>query len=125
MQLSSIKSNSSKKWHASRIKQRKSIELTYRSNSDSDYTEKIQELDRNFDYDDNLNYYWTDPEQSLLYGTPLYEVASSTQKKLSIIFIGLFRIIILPLVKLILLFIIRLQPGFFKLLGVMKNFAES
>ncbi|MGV2829406.1 hypothetical protein [Myxosarcina sp. GI1(2024)] len=81
MQLSSIKSNSSKKWHASRIKQRKSIELTYRSNSDSDYTEKIQELDRNFDYDDNLNYYWTDPEQSLLYGTPLYEVASSTQKK--------------------------------------------
>ncbi|MGV2826968.1 hypothetical protein [Myxosarcina sp. GI1(2024)] len=56
------------------------IERTYRSNSDSDYTEKIQELDRSFKYSDASNYYWNAPELSLLYGTPLYEQASEAQK---------------------------------------------
>ncbi len=56
------------------------IERTYHSNTDSDYTEKIQELDRNFKYSDVSNYYWNAPELSLLYGTPLYEQASEAQK---------------------------------------------
>lgn len=56
------------------------IENTYRRNLDSDYTEKIQELDRSFKYADNSDHYWSIPEQSLLYGTPLYEEASPAQK---------------------------------------------
>ncbi len=69
----------------SQLKQPKSsalqrIERTYHSNTDSDYTEKIQELDRNFKYSDVSNYYWNAPELSLLYGTPLYEQASEAQK---------------------------------------------
>ena len=58
----------------------KLIEKTYRSNIVSDYTEKIEELEKNFKYSSNSNWYWSIPEQSLLYGTPLYEEASPTQK---------------------------------------------
>ncbi len=69
----------------SRLEQPKSsalqtLERTYHNNTDSDYTEKIQELDRNFKYSEVKNYYWNAPELSLLYGTPLYEQASEAQK---------------------------------------------
>ncbi len=59
----------------------KITEINYRRNTESDYTEKIEELDKNFDYNSNSNHYWGEPELSLLYGTPLYEEASSSQKK--------------------------------------------
>jgi hypothetical protein len=55
-------------------------EINYRRNVESDYTEKIEELDKNFDYSSNSNHYWSQPELSLLYGTPLYEEASPSQK---------------------------------------------
>ncbi len=58
----------------------KLIEVTYENNNDSDYTEKIKELDKNFNYSSNSNYYWSDPELSTLYGTPLYEEASPSQR---------------------------------------------
>ena len=58
----------------------KLIETTYCSNTDSDYTEKMEELEKNFNYSSNSNYYWSEPEQSMLYGTPLYEAASPSQK---------------------------------------------
>ena len=58
----------------------KLIDTTYRNNSASDYTEKIDELCRNFDYSSNSQYYWSEPKQSLLYGSPLYEAASPSQK---------------------------------------------
>lgn len=58
----------------------KLIETNYRTNTSSDYTEKIQELDKDFKYSDNSNYYWNNPEFSLFYGTPLYEEASPSQK---------------------------------------------
>ncbi len=58
----------------------KLIEKTYQNNIDSDYTERIEELSKNFKYQDNKNSYWSDPEQSLLYGSPLYEVATPAQK---------------------------------------------
>ena len=64
----------------SRNRHFKTIEMTYRSNIVSDYTEKIEELDKNFKYRDNSNHYWSQPEHSLLYGTPIYEAASSSQK---------------------------------------------
>lgn len=56
-------------------------EINYRNNSNSDYTEKIEELDKHFDYASNRDYYWSDPELSFLYGTPVYEQASEQQKK--------------------------------------------
>ncbi len=58
----------------------KLTEINYRRNTESDYTEKIEELDKHFDYNSNSNYYWGEPELSLLYGTPLYEEASPSQK---------------------------------------------
>ncbi|MBE9201730.1 MULTISPECIES: hypothetical protein [unclassified Nodularia (in: cyanobacteria)] len=56
------------------------LEKNYGNNLDSDYTEKIQELDRNFNYSANSNVFWSEPEHSILYGTPLYEQASLSQK---------------------------------------------
>ncbi len=56
------------------------IAKTYRNNNDSDYTEKIEALGKNFDYSSNSNHYWGEPELSTLYGTPLYETASLSQK---------------------------------------------
>jgi hypothetical protein len=56
------------------------IEKTYQNNVDSDYTEKIEALGKEFDYSSNSQHYWGDPELSTLYGTPLYENASPSQK---------------------------------------------
>ena len=56
------------------------LEKNYGNNLDSDYTEKIQELDKNFNYSVNSEAYWSEPEHSLLYGTSLYEQATSFQK---------------------------------------------
>ncbi|NEQ88091.1 MAG: hypothetical protein F6K26_51525 [Moorea sp. SIO2I5] len=62
------------------IKRIKIIEKNFRNNVNSDYTEKIKELDRSFTYSDHSQHYWSQPELSILYGTPLYEVASPAQK---------------------------------------------
>ena len=59
----------------------KVTEINYRRNTESDYTEKIEELDKNFKYSSNSEHYWSEPEFSLLYGTPLYEEASPSQKR--------------------------------------------
>ena len=56
------------------------IEKTYQSNTNSDYTEQMEALGKNFDYQSNSDYYWGEPEFSMLYGTPLYQSASSAQK---------------------------------------------
>ena len=56
------------------------IDKTYQSNVESDYTEKIQELGKNFDYHSNNDRFWGDPELSTFYGTPLYAQASQSQK---------------------------------------------
>ncbi|MBG1258278.1 hypothetical protein F8S20_03530 [Nostoc sp. BAE] len=56
------------------------MEKTYQNNKDSDYTEKLKELGNEFNYAKNSNYYWSKPDLSLLYGTPLYDAASETQK---------------------------------------------
>ena len=58
----------------------KLTEINYRNNRESDYTEKMQELEQNFDYEANKDHYWVEPEFSLFYGTPLYEQASPAQK---------------------------------------------
>lgn len=56
------------------------IEKTSRSNLESNYTEKIEELDKSFNYQKNSDSYWSEPEHSILYGTPVYEAASHSQK---------------------------------------------
>jgi hypothetical protein len=58
----------------------KVIRNTYQNNQESDYTEKIAELSRSFDYSQNCNHYWGEPELSIFYGTPIYEEASPTQR---------------------------------------------
>jgi hypothetical protein len=56
------------------------INRIYQTNTDSDYTEKIETLGKEFDYNSNSNEYWGEPELSTLYGTPLYDEASHSQK---------------------------------------------
>lgn len=59
----------------------KLMEVNYRRNTESDYTEQMEELYKSFDYSSNSDYYWGEPELSILYGSPLYEQASPAQKK--------------------------------------------
>lgn len=58
----------------------KLIEKTFKNNKNSDYTEKLRDLRNEFNYASNSNYYWSKPDLSLLYGTPLYDAASPSQK---------------------------------------------
>jgi hypothetical protein len=58
----------------------KKIEITYRNNADSDYTERIEELNKAFNYSHNRHHYWSDPQQALLYASPLYEMTSTEQR---------------------------------------------
>lgn len=58
----------------------KLMELNYRRNNDSDYTECMERLYKTFDYDSNSAHYWSTPELSVLYGSPLYAEASPSQK---------------------------------------------
>ena len=63
-----------------RKKHLKVNEINYRLNLDSNYTEKIRELDKSFNYETNKDHYWSEPELSLLYGTSFYNEASPSQK---------------------------------------------
>jgi hypothetical protein len=56
------------------------ISRTYQSNLESDYTERIEQLGKEFDYQSNSQHYWGVPEQSTMYGTPLFDQASDSQK---------------------------------------------
>jgi hypothetical protein len=58
----------------------KVFQKTYQKNRESNFTEKIEALDDHFNYADNSGHYWSEPQQSLLYGTPFYQEASETQK---------------------------------------------
>lgn len=58
----------------------KFLDRNYHNNLESDYTEKIEDLYNNFQYTKNSQHYWSKPELSLLYGTPLYEQSSEDQK---------------------------------------------
>ncbi len=58
----------------------KLIEVNYKRNNDSDYTEKMVELQKSFSYAENSGHFWVNPEFSLLYGSPIYTEASNAQK---------------------------------------------
>jgi hypothetical protein len=53
---------------------------TYKNNCASNYTEIIEQLDRDFTYEENKDSYWGPQELSLFYGTNLFKQASETQK---------------------------------------------
>jgi len=59
----------------------KITEINYRRNTESDYTETIEALDRTFDYHSNRDSWWSEPELSLLFGTPLCGEASLAQRQ--------------------------------------------
>ena len=64
----------------SAMKHHKINTINYQNNVNSDYTEKIEQLDRAFNYADNSGHYWGDPELSIFFGSPLYQEASPSQK---------------------------------------------
>jgi hypothetical protein len=53
---------------------------TYKNNISSNYTEIIEQLEKNFSYEENKDQYWGPVELSIFYGSPLYDQASETQK---------------------------------------------
>jgi hypothetical protein len=59
----------------------KLIELNYKRNSESDYTARLIECQKTFDYEAERDAAWLDDEFSLLYGTPLYDQASAEQRR--------------------------------------------
>ncbi len=59
---------------------RKKLELNYRRAKQTDHSPALDQLAEQFDYQQCRDQYWQAPEFSLLYGTPLWDQASSTQK---------------------------------------------
>lgn len=59
----------------------KLIEVNYRRNTDSNFTEQMETLQKSFVYSEQSDAYWVEPEFSLLYGSPLYEECSPFQKR--------------------------------------------
>ncbi|MEM9535138.1 MAG: hypothetical protein AAGA40_05655 [Cyanobacteria bacterium P01_E01_bin.45] len=58
----------------------RTISNTLKNNKESDYTEIIYELGKNFIYDDNKDDYWSPAELSILFGTPIYDQCSHSQR---------------------------------------------
>ena len=61
-------------------KAQKKLTLNYRRAKATDHSPKLDELAANFNYDDCQDDYWNPIEYSLLYGTPLWEQASESQR---------------------------------------------
>ncbi|MBE9029684.1 P-aminobenzoate N-oxygenase AurF [filamentous cyanobacterium LEGE 11480] len=61
-------------------KTQKKLQINYRRNQDQDQTAAIDTATRQFDYEDCRHEYWNPEEFSLLYGTPLWEQASASQR---------------------------------------------
>lgn len=59
----------------------KMLDITYRRNTGSDYTDQISTLQKNFVYAEHKDHNWLAPEFSLLYGSVLYEGASLAEKR--------------------------------------------
>jgi hypothetical protein len=59
----------------------KLIEVTYKRNTASNYTEEMETLAEGFSYEANKEHYWIQPEFSMLYGSPLWHQSSEFQKR--------------------------------------------
>lgn len=80
VELPNSQLSSPQSWQPSVARNLKKIDIVYRNNLDSDYTEQIEQLSKSFQYSRDRHHYWSEPEQSLLYGSPLYEQASPAQR---------------------------------------------
>jgi hypothetical protein len=58
------------------------LAFNYRKNKEQDHTERMDEAVSRFRYDDCKGEYWQAEDHSLLYGTPLWEGASASQRRL-------------------------------------------
>ena len=58
------------------------VQLNYRRNQQQDHTELLGIAAKNFRYEDCSDRYWQPEKFSLLYGTPLWDQATDTQRKL-------------------------------------------
>ncbi len=58
----------------------KLIEVNYKRNSGSDFTERIEQLQKEFVYSEHSAHAWVEPEFAVLYGSPFYTQASEAQK---------------------------------------------
>ncbi len=58
------------------------LQLNHKRNRQQDQTEKLDQLASEFNYEHCRDQYWNPEEFSLLYGTPLWEQASPSQKVL-------------------------------------------
>lgn len=58
----------------------KKIDINYRRNKKQDHTSLLDEAGRNFSYADCKDSYWNPEPFSLLYGTPIWEEASASQR---------------------------------------------
>src|SRR5689334_2367313 len=56
------------------------LDLNYRKNKTQDNTAAMDQLAREFCYADYKDDYWNPPQFSLLYGTPLWDGASQSQR---------------------------------------------
>jgi len=61
-------------------KAQRKLQLNYRRAKATDHSPKLDELAANFNYEDCRDDYWNPVEYSLLYGTPLWEQASESQR---------------------------------------------
>jgi hypothetical protein len=61
---------------------RKKIELNLRRNRAQDQTPHLDQAAASFDFARDRDRWWNDPEQSLLYGTPLWDGADEGQRRL-------------------------------------------
>ena len=60
----------------------RSLQINYTRNKQQDCTQLLDEAAASFRYEDCQNEYWNPEEFSLLYGTPLWEQASPTQRRI-------------------------------------------
>ncbi|NEO27484.1 MAG: P-aminobenzoate N-oxygenase AurF [Kamptonema sp. SIO4C4] len=56
------------------------LQLNYRRNQQQDHTQLLDQVASEFDYNSCREQYWNPEEFSLLYGTPVWEQASSSQR---------------------------------------------
>lgn len=56
------------------------LQLNYKRAKQTDHSPELDKLAEKFNYEDCQNSYWNPPQFSLLYGTPLWEQATESQK---------------------------------------------
>jgi len=64
------------------LKTSKKIEINHRRNKEKDHTELLDECAKTFNYEECKEQYWNPEQYSMLFGTPLWNEASESQRVL-------------------------------------------